>query len=116
MPVIDCKAYAIYVAIVFIFIVMDFATGFIQAIATRTVSSTVMRRGLWHKAGIILAVFFGIAINITSDVINLGIDIPAVQGVAIYVVIMECRSIWENITVLAPDVRRLFDFGEDESE
>lgn len=108
----DCKQYAIFFAVVLIFIVFDFVSGLLQAIANNNVSSTVMRRGLWHKCGIVLAMFFAIAINLVSSFINLGFDIPAVQAVTVYIVIMEARSIWENITKLTPEIEGLFDLDK----
>ena len=108
----DCKQYAIFFAIVLLFIVFDFASGFLQAVANNNVSSTVMRRGLWHKCGVVLAMFFALALNMVSAIINLGFDIPAVQAVTVYIVIMEARSIWENIGRLTPEIKGLFDLDK----
>lgn len=104
----DCRQYAMFFAIVLVFIVFDVLSGLIQAIANNELASTVMRRGLWHKAGIILTMFFAVAINLVSEFINLGFDIPAVQGVTVYIVLMEARSIWENIRLIAPEISDLF--------
>lgn len=112
IPFIDCRQYAIFVIAVLCFIVMDVATGFVQAIANDEVSSTVMRRGLWHKAGEIMAIVFSIAVNIASVFFNIGFEVPAVQAVAIYIIVMECRSIWENICKLTPEIHELFPFDD----
>ena len=112
IPYIDCRQYMVFIVLVLVFIAMDVATGFIQAIANSDVSSTVMRRGIWHKLGEILALMFGIVLNISSVFFNIGFEVPAVQAVAIYLIVMECRSIWENICKLTPEISDLFHFGD----
>lgn len=112
IPYVDCRQYAACVIFVLCFIVLDFLSGFIQAVANNEVSSTVMRRGLWHKAGEIMALVFGIAVNIASAYFNMGFEIPGIQAVSIYIVVMECRSVWENICKLTPEIKDLFHFGD----
>ena len=46
-------------AITCAFIVLDFATGLIKAVATDKFKSSMMRQGLFHKVGEILCVALG---------------------------------------------------------
>lgn len=95
--------------------VFDVITGIVQAIKNKELSSSAMHDGLWGKLGLLLLLIFALAVNIASVVVNLGFEIPALEAVAAYVVLMECISIWENIKKISPEVANsgLFDMLED---
>lgn len=93
-------------AVVSMFIVLDIISGLIGAIKQKTYTSRRMREGLYHKAGIVLVLVFGILIDFAQANIDLGISahIPVSKGVRIYVIAMECSSIWENIKKINPQI------------
>lgn len=93
-------------AIVGAFVVLDILTGLAQAVYTKTMKSEVMRKGLLHKCGIMLALVFGAMLNMAASYLELGVDIPAMQAIAAYIVLMEAKSIIENICIINPDLRQ----------
>ena len=86
------------------FILFDFVTGFICAIAKKTFNSSVMREGLYHKCGSILLVAFGILVDYAQTFIDLGVSVPVALSICGYIVIMEIGSIIENIGQMNPDI------------
>jgi toxin secretion/phage lysis holin len=70
----------------------DIITGWIQASINGTWDSTKMRRGLYRKLGeilvVVLAWVVGIAVSLPFDVAS---------AAAVYIVVMECISIMENM-------------------
>lgn len=62
------------------FIALDLLTGFAQAVANKTVDSTKMRNGLWHKCGFVLTMLLAALIEWAMPVHRLGIHAPAVRA------------------------------------
>ena len=89
------------------FVIFDVVTGLLQAVYNKTMKSEVMRRGLMHKCGVMLALVFGLMLNCGGAYIDLGVEIPALQCIAAYVVLMEAKSIVENLCAISPDLRGL---------
>ena len=88
------------------FIALDIISGYAAALKAGTVSSSVMREGLFKKAGSIMlivgaviiehmGVYIGIAESITSAV---------VYGVGAMLVAMELTSFGENVCKINPDI------------
>lgn len=93
------------------FIVLDIISGVIKAFATDgTLNSSVMRQGAYHKASEILLWVFCFALEIVNLKIELGVDVPLVEGITIYLIVMEATSIYENIKAAHPDIDFSFDF------
>lgn len=90
--------------ITFVFIILDFITGLLYALHSKTYTSTVMRQGLWHKLGSLLALVFGYAVDYAQDIMGLTYEIPIFEVICIYIFIMECGSIIENIGSINPNV------------
>lgn len=90
--------------IVCLFIVMDLITGVLQSIKNKNFSSRVMREGLFHKVGVLLSLALGILIDYSQNFINLSINVPVMEGIAVYVITMEIGSIIENIYHLNPEI------------
>ena len=87
-----------------VFSLLDIATGVVGAIVQKNLSSTKMREGLLHKLGFILALAVASALQVASVYIDLGFEIPALSAVAIYIIVVECVSILENLTVIEPSL------------
>ena len=85
-----------------IFIVFDLLTGLIKAFKEKNYTSSIMREGLFHKAGSILLVSLGALADYAQDYMDLGIDVPVCGTICVYVCLMELGSIVENIGKINP--------------
>ena len=97
----------IYVAIVAGAIVFDLISGLLKAFATKTVSTTVMRQGLYHKSAILLVVLLAIGCEYVMAFIDLGFTFGGklVVGVTTIICLMEIMSILENLSEINPDIK-----------
>ena len=91
-------------AIVGIFILFDFITGLIKAFKNKEYTSTVMREGLYHKAGSVLVIGFGALVDYGQTFLDLGITIPVGLTLCAYIVLMEIGSIIENVCLINPKI------------
>ncbi|MCD7828895.1 MAG: phage holin family protein [Clostridiales bacterium] len=90
--------------VTFVLIALDFVTGIIKGAATGTLSSTVMREGLYKKASLILLMVLGCLADYAQGFIDLGISVPAAAAVCSYIGVMEITSALENICKINPDI------------
>ena len=90
--------------IVGLFILLDLITGLIKAFKEKNYTSTIMREGLFHKAGSILVVCFGVLVDYAQTFLDLGINVPIAASICVYIVLMEIGSIIENICTINPDI------------
>lgn len=90
--------------IVFGFIATDCVTGVIKAIKNKTFTSSLMREGLFHKLGNIIAVAFGVFIDYAQTVIDLNNTVPIAIPICVYISLMEIGSITENIGEINPNL------------
>lgn len=95
--------------IVLCFILFDVITGFVKGLAKEGVNSTALRVGLFHKLGEILALAGAGGLNYAVDYIDLGVNIPLLQSVAVYICVMELVSIVENICAVNPQLTKFFE-------
>lgn len=91
-------------AIVAAFVAMDLITGVMQAIANKTLDSTKMRAGLWHKCGFIMAVILAELIEWAMQFIYLGFTLPLFVPVCVFIILTEVVSIFENVCQLSPEL------------
>ena len=97
----------IYV-VVLCFILFDILTGILKALYKGKINSTTLRKGLFHKLSEMLAVAGSGLLEYASQVVELGVELPLVSGVSIYVCIMELISIIENLCIINPKLKKLF--------
>ena len=90
--------------ITFSAMVLDVATGFAGAIKCGSVQSGRMREGLWHKAGFVGMIAMAYLLEFGAHVADLGVQVPAVSAVCVFVVLTETASILENLCVLNPAI------------
>ena len=90
--------------VVMVFIAFDILTGWLKALYTGTFNSSVMRQGLFHKLGELLALGLGYACEYTFPLISLNVSVPFAGAIATYIVIMEVASIVENLAKLNPEL------------
>jgi len=98
---------AIYITVL-CFIGFDIVTGLIKALAKEGINSTVLRKGMYHKLSEILAVVGAGLLQYGASFINLGVEIPALIGVASYICLMELISIIENLALVNPQLYSFF--------
>ena len=86
------------------FILLDLITGLIKAFKEKSYTSSVMREGLFHKAGSILIVAFGCLVDYAQTFIDIGVTVPVTLSICGYIVLMEIGSIIENICIINPQI------------
>jgi toxin secretion/phage lysis holin len=91
-------------AIVAVFVAMDLATGVMQAIANKSLDSTKMRAGLWHKCGFMMAVILAALVEWAMQFIDLGFTLPLFVPVCVFITLTEIVSIFENVCKLSPEL------------
>lgn len=94
--------------IILIFILFDVITGWLKALYTGTTDSSIMRKGLFHKLGEILALIFGYVCELIFPLLEIEVSIPFVMGIATYIVLMETASVIENIATINPNLSKVF--------
>ena len=85
-----------------VFNILDIITGFTAAVAKQSVSSSAMREGLFHKLGFIFALILAALLQYASVLLDLGIEIPTLAAVAVFIILTEAVSILENIAEMNP--------------
>ena len=91
-------------AIVTAFVMMDLVSGVMQAVANKTLDSTKMRAGLWHKCGFIMAIILAALVEWAMQFIDLGFTLPLFVPVCVFVILTEIVSIFENVCRLSPEL------------
>lgn len=95
--------------IVLVFICFDVLTGWIKAASTGTVDSSIMRKGLFHKVGEILAMIFGYICEYAFPLAGVPVQVPIASGIGIYIILMETASIIENLAIINPQLAGILD-------
>lgn len=94
---------------VLVFIAFDVITGWLKALATGTTDSSVMRKGLFHKLGEVLAVMFGYMCEYAFPIMDIQVSIPLAGVIATYIVLMETASIIENLCIMNPNLSKIME-------
>ena len=88
----------------FCFIAVDFVTGVLKALKTKTFSSTIMREGLFHKVALLLVMLLGFMVDYAQRFVDLGFAVPVGGAVCVYIALMELGSALENICRINPEL------------
>ena len=86
------------------FILLDLVTGIIKAFKQKNFTSSVMREGLYHKAGSLIVVGFGFLVDYAQGFLDLGVVVPIATPICVYIALMEIGSIIENICTINPSI------------
>ena len=86
------------------FILLDMITGLIKAFKEKNYTSSIMREGLFHKAGSILIVAFGALVDYAQTFLDLGVTVPVAISLCVYICLMEIGSVIENVCTINPDL------------
>ena len=87
-----------------IFIAFDIITGLLKAIKHGNVKSAIMKEGLLSKFSEVIILVLMYVIEYLFPLININLNLPLVQCVAVYIIIMELSSIIENIGKINPEL------------
>lgn len=98
------KPEAIIIGLTASLIVLDYVTGLLKAFATRTVSSSKMRAGLYHKAGYAVVIALAFLLEHGQQYVNLGFTVPLITSVCLYIIFAEVVSVFENAVALNPEL------------
>lgn len=90
------------------FILFDILTGIVQALYHGKLNSTSLRKGLYHKITELLSVAGAFLGEQATAYLDIGVELPLVSVVVIYVCIMETISIIENLCEVNPNLGKLF--------
>ena len=97
------------IILIFILIVLDVVSGIAAAFMKKTIDSSVMRRGIWHKASYIVVILLASALEWAVSVggpdLGIGLDLPIVVPTCIYLGLTEISSIGENLSQIDPSLR-----------
>lgn len=109
----------IVIGIVFLLVLIDYATGVINAIMHSELSSEKMRRGLGHKFAYLVIICVALIVEYGSDYINLEIELPVFIPVCTSICLIEITSITENCVKINPElsgsnILNIFNIGRKE--
>lgn len=94
----------VYVIGVTVFILADILSGLLKALYNKEFKSSMMRDGLFHKAGEILVLGLLYLVEIESAAIGLDSGLPLFKTGCGYVALMEIGSIIENLKAFTPGI------------
>lgn len=94
----------VYIIGVAIFIVMDILSGLLKAFYDKSFKSSIMRTGLFHKAGEILVLGLLYLVEVESAAMGMEVGLPLFKTGCGYVALMEIGSIIENLRAFTPGI------------
>ena len=93
------------IGIVFLLVLVDYATGVVNAIMHSELSSKKMRQGLGHKFAYLAIICVALIVEYGSAYIDLGIKLPVLVPVCAGVCLIEITSIMENCVKINPELK-----------
>lgn len=78
-------------------VLLDFISGFAKAVYTRSVASSKMRDGLFHKFAYVLVIAVCILFDYAQAKVNIGTHVPLVLIACGYIIITDLVSFFENV-------------------
>lgn len=104
----------VYWIVVSAAILLDIITGLIKAFYTKSFSSSVMRQGLFHKLGELLAMGILYGVQIAFPLIGVEAQLPLFPAGVGYCTLMELGSILENLRAFTPGLDHIL--GKEKKE
>ena len=96
----------IFTMVVACAILADIITGLVKAWATKTLDSQVLRKGLLHKFSEIFLCGIAYGAEYATHYIPIDVSIPLFNVTCGYIVLMETISVFENLTIINPDLSK----------
>lgn len=93
--------------VVTVFIVFDVVSGWLKALYTGTLDSSIARKGLFHKVSELLAMVFGYVCEYCFPLAGIPFKAPIAEAIGVYIVAMETASIVENIAAMNPSLAQI---------
>lgn len=87
------------------FMVFDYFTGICKGAYKGELSSTILRKGLFHKLAFIGAILLAIMLEKFCAHAGIEIPLPLTLGITVYIVFTETVSILENLGEINPRLR-----------
>ena len=114
-PIGEAEVWAMCIAGVCI--ILDILFGLAKAAKGGTLSSKVMREGLWHKSAFVGVVALACLLQVGSVHLDMGFDAPLVIPACTYIVVNEVMSMVESLAELNPEIKgskllQLFESGK----
>lgn len=97
----------VYVICVLGFILADLVTGLVRALYEKDFQSSIMRQGLFHKAGEIFVLTLLYGVEYVAPMLGLTFNLPTFRVGVGYCVLMEVGSIIENLRPFTPGLGSL---------
>lgn len=98
---------AVYI-VVGVFILFDIGTGILKGLYRGNINSTTLRKGLYHKLSEVIAIVGSGLIEYGIQYVHIGVDVPVLSIVSVYICITELVSILENLSDVNPNLAKLF--------
>lgn len=92
------------IIITLLLILFDLVTGIVKALKTQSVSSKIMREGLYHKSAFILIVVLAVICEGALQHVDMALNMPLVVPVCGFIVLTEIASSIENLAVINPEL------------
>lgn len=92
-----------YILVTIIFIILDIVSGVLQAMINHTFQSHKMREGGIRKLYLLVVIIFGVALDYSQTLVELGFNFPCLSVICAYITLMEIMSIVENINLGFPN-------------
>lgn len=100
----DYKVYFIVLG----FIIFDILSGLLKATYEGKYNSSVMRKGGLRKLSEVFALILSGLLEYVCAFIDLGVELPLLPIVSVYICVMELISILENLCAISPILNNLF--------
>lgn len=105
MPLRDNSVAQVAFAALCFLMMLDILLGYAAAVKGKTIKSSKMREGLWHKTGEISVIVIGDVLDgMLLGGINMPFTAPVTATVIIYLAIDEAISCMENVVKLDPEL------------
>ena len=81
---------------------LDLISGVIKALKQKNLNSSIMRDGIFKKAGSVLVMMLGALVDYGQGFIDLGVSIPVATIFCGIIIMTEIVSIIENACIINP--------------
>lgn len=92
------------ICVTFGFIALDIVTGLLQAAKNKCIDSQIMKLGLFHKCGFVMAIVLACLCEYAILYTDLSFTLPLQEAVCGYIILTEIASNLENIGKISPEL------------
>lgn len=106
----------VYLICVLAFILADILTGLVKSFYEKDFKSSVMRQGLFHKAGELMVLGLLYGVEYAAPMLGITFELPTFRAGACYCILMEVGSVIENIKPFTPGISFILRKDEDNAD